>query len=51
MLRFKDQTEAVQVWGVTDIMSWRRDGYPLLFDKNMNPKPAFFGVIEAGMED
>ena len=47
MLRFKDQTEAVQVWGVTDIMSWRRDGYPLLFDKNMNPKPAFYAVIEA----
>ena len=51
MLRFKDQTEAVQVWGVIDTMSWRRDGYPLLFDKNMNPKPAFFGVAEAAQED
>ena len=51
MLRFKDQTEAVQVWGVIDTMSWHRDGYPLRFDKNMNPKPAFFGVAEAAQED
>ena len=47
LLRFSDQFEAVQVWGVSDQMSWRRQENPLLFDKNLNPKPAFFGVVEA----
>ena len=47
MLRFADQTEAVQVWGITDNMSWRSQSYPLLFDKFMNPKPAFYAVLEA----
>ena len=47
MLKYADQTEAVQVWGLTDNMSWRTGQYPLLFDKNCNPKPAFYGVMEA----
>ena len=50
MLKYVDQTEAVQVWGLKDDMSWRQSNPekdPLLFDKNMNPKPAFYAVIEA----
>ena len=47
MLQYADQTEAVQVWGLTDNMSWRTGQYPLLFDNNRNPKPAFYGVLEA----
>ena len=47
MLEYADQTEAVQVWGLTDNMSWRTGQYPLLFDNNRNPKPAFYGVLEA----
>ena len=47
MLRYADQTEAVQVWGLTDNMSWRTGQYPLLFDSHLNPKPAFYGVLEA----
>ena len=47
MLRFADQTEAVQVGGLSDNMSWRSQSYPLLFDRNLNPKPAFYGVLEA----
>ena len=47
MLRFAEQTEAVQVWGLSDNMSWRSQSYPLLFDRNLNPKPAFYAVIEA----
>ena len=50
MLRYSDQTEAVQVWGLTDNMSWRTGENPLLFDKSRNPKPAFYGVIEAAKE-
>ena len=47
MLQYADQTEAVQVWGLTDDMSWRTGQYALLFDSNRNPKPAFYGVLEA----
>ena len=47
MLEHADQTEAVQVWGLTDNMSWRTGQHPLLFDDHRNPKPAFYGVLEA----
>nr|AHF25874.1 endo-1,4-beta-xylanase [uncultured bacterium Contigcl_1523] len=47
MLKYAGQTEAVEVWGLKDDMSWISSFYPLLFDKNCNPKPAFFGVVEA----
>ena len=52
MLQYAEQTEAVQVWGLTDNMSWRMNNgvYVLLFDKGMNPKPAFYGVLEAAEE-
>ena len=46
MLRYSDQTEAVQVWGLTDTMSWRGSQYPLLFDGRGNPKPAFWAVAD-----
>lgn len=51
MLRFSDQTEAVQVWGLTDSMSWRSKEYPLLFDRSRNPKPAFYGMLEAATNE
>ena len=41
-----DQFEAVQVWGLTDLMSWRGTQYPLLFDGRGNPKPAFWAVAD-----
>ena len=44
--RFKDQVEAVQVWGITDNMSWRSKSSPLLFDNTMQPKPAFWAVTD-----
>ncbi len=47
MLQYSDQTEAVQVWGLTDDSSWRAAKYPLLFDAFRRPKPAFYGVVEA----
>ena len=46
MLRFSDQTEAVQVWGIKDDMSWRSKEFPLLFDAARNPKPAFYAVAD-----
>lgn len=49
-LEYADQMEAVQVWGLTDDRSWRTGKFPLLFDKDMQPKPAFFAVHEAVKE-
>ena len=44
--QYPDQLIAVQVWGVSDNMSWRSNKYPLLFDKNLQPKPAFWAVAD-----
>ncbi len=46
LLRFSDQVEAVQVWGVSDNMSWRAKNYPLLFDAGLQPKPAFYAAAD-----
>ena len=45
-VRYSEQFEAVQVWGLTDNMSWRASNYPLLFDASRNPKPAFWAVAD-----
>lgn len=50
MLEYADQTEAVQVWGLTDGMSYRKYEYPLLFDAACNPKPAFWAVVDPRQE-
>lgn len=51
----KDMTR-VTFWGVTDAHSWLNDwpvrgrtSYPLLFDRDCNPKPAFEAVIKTAM--
>ena len=46
LLIYSEQVEAVQVWGLTDSMSWRSREYPLLFDGRGNPKPAFWAVAD-----
>jgi endo-1,4-beta-xylanase len=48
-LKHRDVIERVTFWGVTDGDSWLntpgRVNYPLLFDRNGQPKPAFTAVI------
>lgn len=53
-LKHKDKIARVTFWGVTDGDSWLngwpvrgRTNYPLLFDRNHAPKPAYYKVIEA----
>lgn len=51
-LKYKTKVSRVTFWGVNDGQSWlnnfpvrNRTNYPLLFDRNYQPKPAFFAVI------
>ena len=41
--------ERVTFWGLSDTRSWRRGQDALLFDGELNPKPAYNAVIEASM--
>lgn len=52
-LKYRDNISRVTFWGVHDGQSWLNDwpirgrtNYPLLFDRNYQPKPAFYRVIE-----
>jgi len=42
-----DIIERVTFWGLTDNLSWRSKGLPLLFDPNGKAKPAYYKVIGA----
>jgi endo-1,4-beta-xylanase len=45
-LKHRDEIKLVTLWGVTDADSWLRNGRPLLFDGNWQPKPAFEAVMK-----
>ena len=52
-LKYKENIDRVTFWGVNDGQSWLngfpvrgRTNYPLLFDRQFNPKPAFYAVID-----
>lgn len=52
-LKYKDVITRVTFWGVTDRHSWLnyfpvggRTNYPLLFDREGKPKPAYYAVIK-----
>jgi len=36
----------VTFWGLNDATSWRAANNPLLFDRNLQAKPAYYGVID-----
>lgn len=51
-LKHKDKITRITFWGVNDGQSWLNDwpvrgrtNYPLLFDREFNPKPAYYKVI------
>jgi endo-1,4-beta-xylanase len=52
LLKYRDVVTRVTFWGVTDRHSWLnnfpapgRTNYPLLFDRDGKPKPAFDSVV------
>lgn len=47
LTRHADVIDRVTFWGLSDTRSWRRGQDALLFDGQLNPKPAFNAVIEA----
>lgn len=56
-LKHRDVITRVTFWGVTDGDSWKnnwpvrgRTNYPLLFDREWHPKPAFFTVVELAQD-
>jgi len=51
-IKYRMNISRVTFWGVHDGVSWKnnwpvrgRTNYPLLFDRNLQPKPAFFEII------
>ena len=51
-MKYKKDISRVTFWGVNDGQSWLngfpirgRTNYPLLFDRNFKPKPAFYSVL------
>lgn len=53
LVNHRDEVERVTFWGVSDSDSWLnnwpirgRTSYPLLFDRELEPKPAFKAVIK-----
>jgi endo-1,4-beta-xylanase len=46
-MRHSDVIDRVTFWGLSDTRSWRRGQDALIFDGELNPKPAFTSIIEA----
>jgi len=46
-MRHSDVIERVTFWGINDTRSWRRGQDALIFDGQLNPKPAYKAIIEA----
>jgi endo-1,4-beta-xylanase len=49
LLKHRKEISRVTFWGIHDASSWI-GGSPLLFDRNYQPKEAFFAVVKAAQE-
>jgi len=47
--RHSDAISRVTFWGISDRRSWRSRQRPLVFDAQLQPKPAYNAIIEVGM--
>ncbi len=53
LIKHRDKVDRVTFWGVSDDASWLNDfpikgrtNYPLLFDRQQQPKPAYFRLLD-----
>ena len=44
--KYSDHIVRVTFWGMDDGTSWRASMNPTLFDRNLQAKPAYYGVID-----
>lgn len=44
--KYSDVIDRVTLWGIDDATSWRSESYPLIFDKDYQPKEAYYAVID-----
>lgn len=44
--KYSDVITSVTLWGISDAATWRPNDNPLLFDKKMEPKPAFWAIVD-----
>ncbi len=44
--KYSDVVTNVTLWGVADDASWRGDDDPLLFNRDHEPKPAFWAIVD-----
>jgi len=58
LLRHRASVERVTFWGLHDGISWKnnfpvrgRTNYPLLFDRQMNPKPAYHRLMKLARDE
>lgn len=58
LLRYRKHVERVTFWGLHDGISWKNDfpvpgrtNYPLLFDRDMKPKPAYQRLMKLARDD
>ena len=51
-VKHRNDIPLVTFWDVTDgdswLNAWGRENYPLLFDSEGRPKPAFYSVLKVG---
>jgi endo-1,4-beta-xylanase len=47
--RHSNTISRVTFWGISDRRSWRAGQRPLLFDAQMQPKPAFRAILDVGL--